>query len=94
MKALCERYGVTRAGYYAWRRRGVSRHERADERLSARITSVWRASEGIYGSPRIHAALREAGFGVGRKRVARLMREAGLKARSARIYRRTRGTRA
>lgn len=94
MKALCKRYGVTRAGYYAWRQRGSSRHEREDERLSARIAAVWRASNGTYGSPRIHAALREAGFRVGRKRVARLMREAGLKARSARIYRRTRGTRA
>ncbi len=94
MKGLCERYGVTRAGYYAWRRRGISRHERLDQRLSVRIAAVWRASEGTYGSPRIHAALQEAGFRVARKRVARLMRETGLKARSARIYRRTRGTRA
>jgi putative transposase len=93
VKGLCERYGVTRAGYYAWRRRGISRHERVDERLSARIAAVWRASDGTYGSPRIHAALREAGFRVGRKRVARLMREGGLKARVARIYRRTGGTR-
>lgn len=94
MRALCERYGVTRAGYYAWRRRGVSGHERVDERLSARIAAVWRASDGTYGSPRIYAALQEAGYRVGRKRVARLMREGGLVARVARIYRRTRGTRA
>ena len=89
MKGLCARYGVTRAGYYAWRRRGISRHERVDERLSARIGAVWRASEGTYGSSRIHAALQAAGYRVGRKRVARLMREGGLKARVARIYRRT-----
>ncbi len=93
MKGLCERYGVTRAGYYAWRRRGISRHERKDTQLAARIAAVWRASDGTYGSPRIHAALQEAGFRVGRKRVARLMREGSLKARSARIYRRTGGTR-
>ena len=94
MKGLCERYGVTRSGYYAWRRRSVSRHARVDERLSARIVGVWRASVGTYGSPWIHAGLQGAGFRVGRKRVARLMREGGLKARVARIYRRTRGTRA
>lgn len=93
MKALCARYGVTRAGYYAWQARRASGHDRQDERLSARIEAIVEASEGTYGSPRIHAALQQAGFRVGRKRVARLMREAGLKARSARIYRRTGGTR-
>jgi putative transposase len=93
VKGLCARYGVTRAGYYAWRRPGISRHEQEDERLSARIAGVWRASDGTYGGPRIHAALQDAGFRVGRKRVARLMRKGGLKARSARIYRHTRGTR-
>lgn len=93
VKALCERYGVTRAGYYAWRRRETSRHDRQDERLVARIRAIFGVSEGTYGSPRIHAALLQAGWPVGRKRVARLMRESGLKARSARIYRRTPGTR-
>ena len=58
-----------------------------------RIRAIFEASEGTYGSPRIHAALQQAGLRVGRKRVARLMREAALKARSARIYRRMPGTR-
>jgi Transposase and inactivated derivatives len=93
VKALCERYGVTRAGYYAWRRRETSRHDRQDERLVARIRAIFEVSEGTYGSPRIHAALVQAGWPVGRKRVARLMRASGLTARSARIYRRTPGTR-
>ena len=93
MKALCERHRVSRAGYYAWRRRETSRHDRQDERLVARIRAIFEVSEGNYGSPRIHAALVQAGWPVGRKRVARLMRESGLKARSARIYRRTPGTR-
>jgi transposase InsO family protein len=93
VKGLCERYGVTRAGYDAWRGREPSRHDRQDERLVARIRAIFEASEGTYGSPRIHAALSQAGWPVGRKRVARLMREAGLRARSARIYRRTPGTR-
>jgi putative transposase len=54
---------------------------------------MFQASEQTYGSPRIHAVLRDSGIWVGRKRVARLMRQAGLKARSARIYRRMPGTR-
>jgi putative transposase len=84
---------VTRSGYYAWRDRKRSDHARRDERLVGRIRAVFEASEGTYGSPRIHAALRQAGLRVGCKRVARLMREAALKARSARIYRRMPGTR-
>ena len=93
MKALCQRHGVTRAGYYAWCRRKPSVHAKLDESLLARIRAVFEASEQTYGSPRIHAALRQAGLRVGRKRVARLMRKAALKARSARIYRRMPGTR-
>ena len=93
MRALCRRYGVTRGGYYAWRRGKPSLHARVDERLSVRIRAIFEASEETYGSPRVHAVLAQAGWRVGRKRVARLMRDAALKARSARIYRRTPGTR-
>jgi putative transposase len=92
VKTLCARHGVTRAGYYSFRRREPNRHTRKDERLLKRIHAVFEASEGTYGSPRIHAALQLTGLRVGRKRVARLMRSAALKARSARIYRRTPGT--
>jgi transposase InsO family protein len=52
VKALCERYGVTRAGYYAWRRRETSRHDRQDERLVARIRAIRR-----YNRTRIHSSL-------------------------------------
>lgn len=93
MKALCARYGVTRTGYYAWSGRGASVHDQDDERLSVRIRAIFEASQGTYGAPRIRAALAQAGMRVGRKRVARLMRAAGLKARSARIYRHMPGTR-
>jgi putative transposase len=84
---------VARSGYYAWRDRERSDRVRRDERLIGRIRSIFEASEGTYGSPRIHASLQQAGVRVGRKRVARLMREAALKARSFRIYRRMPGTR-
>lgn len=93
MKALCRRYGVTRGGYYAWCSRPISVRALEDEVLAVRIEAIFEASEGTYGSPRIHEALRQAGITVGGKRVARLMREAGLKGRSARIYRRMPGTR-
>ena len=93
MKALCRRYGVTRGGYYAWCGRKESLRARQDERLRGRIGAIFLASEGTYGSPRIHEALQQAGVRVGCKRVARLMREDGLKARSSRIYRRMPGTR-
>jgi putative transposase len=93
VNALCARYGVTRSGFYSWRRRCLSAHDRQDERLLARIRAIFEASEGTYGSPRVHTALKNAGLHRARKRVARLMQEGGLKARVARIYRRTVGTR-
>ena len=92
VKALCARYGVTRAGYYAWCGRSASAHDREDARLSTHIRAIFEASAGTYGAPRIQAALAETRLRVGRKRVARLLREAGLKARSARIYRHMPGT--
>jgi putative transposase len=93
VKALCRRYGLTRGGYYAWCSRKPSGRALEDEGLRVRIGSIFEASKGTYGSPRIHEALRQAGVRVGCKRVARLMREEGLKGRSARIYRRMSGTR-
>jgi putative transposase len=92
VKALCERYGVTRAGYYAWCGRAASTRDQDDAHLSVLIRAIFDASEGTYGSPRIHAAMAQAGIHVARKRVARLMCAAELKARAARIYRRSPGT--
>ncbi|WP_433445054.1 IS3 family transposase [Nonomuraea sp. CA-141351] len=74
--------GVSRQGYYAWaarQRRGPSVRARRDAELTKRIRAHHQASDEIYGAPRIHADLRELdGVRVGRKRVARLMRAAGL----------------
>ena len=83
---------MTRAGYYRWLNRKPCARARQDERLLKRIRAVFEASDGTYGSPRVHAALAGAGLRVGRKRVTRLMRSAALIARAARIYRRTPGT--
>ena len=83
---------MSRSGYYAWRMRGESQRAADDQRLSLEIAAIFAWSEGTYGSPRVHAALRKAGIRAGRKRVARIMRENRLKARSARLYRRMPGT--
>jgi transposase InsO family protein len=80
---MCRLYGVTRAGYYAWRSRERSERERQDEALAAEIRAVHAESRGTYGSPRIHRALRKRGHRVGKNRVARLMRRHGIKARMA-----------
>ena len=70
--------GVSKAGYYAWAKRPPSAHAEADAALLTRIRTVHISSRQTYGSPRIHAELREAGERHGRKRIARLMRRAGL----------------
>ena len=87
MTALCRRYLVTTAGFYAWRRRGESAHAKQDRTLSTEIARLFAQHRERYGSPRIHQLLRDAGWRVSRRRVARLMRAAGLRARAVRGYR-------
>ena len=70
--------GLSPSGYYAWRKRGLSRRARENAALSAEISEIHVCSDGTYGAPRIHAELRSRGRKVGRNRVARLMRESGL----------------
>jgi len=75
---LCRVLGVSASGYWAWCRRQPSSRTRADEQLTQRIRAIHQASRGTYGAPRIHAALASVGTCCGRKRIARLMRRAGL----------------
>jgi putative transposase len=71
--------GVSRAGYYAWSSRPPSARAVADQALTEQIRQIHQRSRDTYGAPRIHAELRlDHGICVGRKRVARLMRTAGL----------------
>jgi len=84
----CRLLGVSRSGFYDWERRAPSDHALMDAWLSERIREIHAAHRKVYGSPRIHAELRVAdGVRVGRKRVERLMREAGLSG----LQQRTRG---
>ena len=87
MRRLCALYGVTRAGYYAWRSRAESARREQDRGLLSKIRGVFERSRGTYGSPRIQRALVSVGERVSRRRVERLMREAGLRARAAKLYR-------
>ena len=84
---LCRVYDVSRFGYQSWKARGQSARLQSDVELTESIERVFGEVDGIYGSPKIHEALRQEGIIVGQNRVARLMQENGLKARCARIYR-------
>jgi putative transposase len=75
---LCRVLGVSPSGYWAWRKRPPSPRARADAELKRRIAVIYQASRDTYGAPRIHAELRSTGMQCGRKRVARLMRQASL----------------
>ena len=70
--------GVSKAGFYAWRDRPPSAHAQVDAALLARVRTVHATSRQTYGAPRVHADLRHRGERYGRKRIARLMRQAGL----------------
>ena len=79
---------VSRGGYYAWRRRRPSARAVVDTQLQVRIAASHRRSRGTYGSPRILRDLREDGIPIGRKRIARLLRAAGLRGVTRRRLRR------
>lgn len=86
---LCRVLDVSPSGYYASRKRPASPRSLRNAELDARIRAAHTASKGRYGSPRVHAELRENGEKVGRKRVARLMREGGIAGRMRRRFRAT-----
>jgi putative transposase len=76
---MCQMLGVSKAGYFAWRHRPESRRGGEDRVLTTRIQVIHQESRRTYGSPRIHRELRSQGMAISRKRVARLMREAGVR---------------
>jgi putative transposase len=84
---MCRVLSVTRQGYYAWKRRSLSTRRVTDTRLLVEIRAIYERSRRSYGSPRIHWCLRRAGYRVSEKRVARLMAEAGLRAKRSRRFR-------
>lgn len=87
MRILCRVLEVSRSGYYAWRTRKPSPRDLEDERLRPRVVEAFETGRGTYGSPRVRDELIDQGFEIGRKRVARLMRELGLQGLSPRKFR-------
>jgi transposase InsO family protein len=87
IKTLCATLAVSRSGYYAWVHSCDSTHARRDHELRVKIAVVHQQSRETYGSPRITVELRAQGEAVGRHRVARLMRQDGLRGRQRRRYR-------
>ena len=86
---MCRVLGVSISGYYAWSARAPSARARSDAVLVERISAIHAGSRGTYGATRVHAELMHGGTRVARKRVARLMRTAGLQGVSRRQFVRT-----
>lgn len=84
---LCRIMNVTRGGFYAWKKRKASARQRENETLLAQINQFFKRSRQTYGSPRILRDLKEAGYSCGRHRVARIMRQAGIRAVVTRRFR-------
>jgi putative transposase len=89
VSALCRTLAVSRAGFYAWQTRPPAARTQADQRLGLAIASIHAESRHRYGSPRVQAELRDRGQRCSRKRIARLMRHHGLRARRRRRFRLT-----
>lgn len=86
---MCRVLEVSPSGYWAWSRRGPSDRARSDAELIGTIREIHQESRGTYGVPRVHAELRDTGTRCSRKRVARLMRVAGLEGVHRRRFVRT-----
>lgn len=84
---MCRVLEVSRAGYYAWRARPLCDRVKDDRVLAAKIREIQKQVKERYGSPRTYQELKALGFKCGRHRVARVMREAGIRAKSARKFR-------
>ncbi len=86
---MCRALEVSASGYYRWRSQLPSQREKENERLLEKIRVVHQESRMSYGSPKVHRKLRQAGEQVNHKRVERLMREHGIKAKRATKLKRT-----
>jgi len=67
ISAMCRVLGVSRSGYYAWRKRPPSKRDQKDAMFTKRIRQIHENSRGTYGSPRVHAALQAEGVRVAKK---------------------------
>ena len=89
ISVMCEVLSVSRSGYYAWLKNPESKRKQSNNKLRKKIRTVHRDSGEAYGSPRIYQALKEQGETCSENRVARLMREDGLRAKTTRRFKAT-----
>ncbi len=89
LAVLCRAVGVTRGGYWSWLRRRPGPRQQADVMLLADIRRIHKDKRRVYGSPRIHAQLQKEGHRCGRKRVERLMRANGIRAKQGKKHKPT-----
>lgn len=87
VEEMCRVFEVSRSGYYRWRKRRPSRRQLDNQRLDAQIGEIYASSKGRYGSPKITRELQDRGQRVSKNRVARRMRQAGLRSKIRRKYR-------
>jgi putative transposase len=87
VRLMCRVLGASPSGFYDWLRRPESPRATEDRALVEKIQAVHGDSRRTYGSPRVHASLKAEGYRIGRKRVARLMRENDIRARTKRKFR-------
>jgi transposase InsO family protein len=86
---MCTVLEISRSGFYAWLNREPSDRSKSDARMLDLIREVHKANREIYGSPRVHEALKAGGVECGRNRTARLMREAGLRSKTKKKFKAT-----
>jgi transposase InsO family protein len=86
---LCKILDVSESGYHAWRRREPSKRAAENARITAHIKASFKKSRETYGSPRLTDELRDGGIKAGRHRIARLMREAGIRAKKPKRWKKT-----
>ena len=86
VRLMCRVLEASPSGFYDWLRRPESRRATEDRALVEKIQAVHGDSRRTYGSPRVHASLKAAGYRIGRKRVARLMRENDIRAKAKRKF--------
>lgn len=86
VRRLCQLYGVSTSGFYAWQSRPLSNHKHYDESLKVVIKDLHQGFRRCYGSTRLHRELRHKGYVCSRRRINRLMREMGIKASTTGLY--------
>jgi putative transposase len=84
LRMMCANLNVSKAGYYAWRQRTLSHRREVDAELLKSIQAIHARSRGRYGQPRIRLDLQDQGIWASGKRIARLMRSAGIKGKKRR----------